>query len=59
MFFVDIEVNNSTDNTTNTTTTQPPPQPKTITIREPLEFRVELRDYADPTAEAQADSIKK
>ena len=30
-----------------------------ITIREPLEFSVELLDYADPTTEAQANSIKK
>ena len=30
-----------------------------ITIREPLEFRVELLDYADPPAEAQAKSLEK
>jgi hypothetical protein len=30
-----------------------------ITIHEPLDFRVELLDYADPTTEAQANSIKK
>jgi hypothetical protein len=30
-----------------------------ITIREQLNFTVELLDYADPTSEAQANSIKK
>jgi hypothetical protein len=30
-----------------------------ITIREPLEFRVDLLDYPDPTTEEQANSIKK
>ncbi len=53
-----IDVNNSTDNTTTTTTTTAPP-PKMITIREQLNFTVELLDYADPTSEAQANSIKK
>jgi hypothetical protein len=54
-FFVDTEANNATDNTTTTT----PPPPKMITIREPLEFSVELLDYPDPTIEARANSIKK
>ncbi len=49
------EANNTTDNTTTTAT----PLTKMITIREPLEFRVEILDYADPTTEAQATSIKK
>jgi hypothetical protein len=40
---------------TNTTTTTP----KSMTIREPLKFQIELLDYPDPSAEAQANSIKK
>jgi hypothetical protein len=39
---------------TNTTTI-----PKAMTIREPLKFQIELLDYPDPSAEAQANSIKK
>ncbi|CAF4848104.1 unnamed protein product [Rotaria sp. Silwood1] len=54
------EGTNTTDNTTTTTTTTTTPAPpKIITIREPLEFRVEMLDYADPTSEAQANSMKK
>ncbi|CAF4605876.1 unnamed protein product [Rotaria socialis] len=49
---------NTTTTTTETTTTTAPPL-KTITIREPLEFTVEILDYADPTFEAQANSMKK
>ncbi|CAM4781221.1 unnamed protein product [Rotaria magnacalcarata] len=50
---------NATDNTTTTTTTTTAPPLKTITIREPLEFTVEILDYADPTLEARANSVKK
>ncbi|CAF4816222.1 unnamed protein product [Rotaria socialis] len=50
--------NTTTTTTTETTTTTAPPL-KTITIREPLEFTVEILDYADPTFEAQANSMKK
>ncbi|CAF2097812.1 unnamed protein product [Rotaria magnacalcarata] len=51
---------NATDNTTTTTTTTTTAPPlKTITIREPLEFTVEILDYADPTLEARANSMKK
>ncbi|CAF4415865.1 unnamed protein product, partial [Rotaria sp. Silwood2] len=56
------EGTNTTDNTTTTTaatTTTTPPPPKTITIREPLEFRLEILGYTDPTSEAQANSMKK
>ncbi|CAF1019934.1 unnamed protein product [Adineta steineri] len=56
------EITNTTENTTTTTTTPTTttaPPPKMITIREPLEYKVESRDYADPTAETQELSRKK
>ena len=53
-----LEALNETENATTTTTTTLPP-PKIITIREPLEFQIEILDYADPSSEAQANSIKK
>jgi len=48
-------------NLTNTTETTTPSSPTTkmITIKEPLQFRVEYLDYIDPTTESQANSIKK
>lgn len=61
--FYYIEGSNATDNstttTTTTTTTTAPPPLKTITIREPLEYRIEVLDYIDPTSEVQSNSIKK
>ncbi len=56
-----LETTNTTDDASTTTTTTAPPSTtlKTITIREPLEFKVELLDYSDPSPEAQANSIKK
>jgi hypothetical protein len=58
----DLDAANTTENNTTTTTAATPTTaspPKMITIREPLEYHVELRDYADPTPEAQANSKKK
>ncbi len=59
--FFNLDATNTTENNTTTTTaaTITASPPKMITIREPLEYHVELRDYADPTPEAQANSKKK
>jgi hypothetical protein len=58
--FFNLDATNTTEsNTTTTTAATTVAPPKMITIREPLEYHVELRDYADPTPEAQANSKKK
>jgi hypothetical protein len=50
------ETNTKGTNTSDNATTVPP---KADIIREPLVFKLELLDYADPSSEAQANSIKK
>ncbi|CAF1187477.1 unnamed protein product [Rotaria sordida] len=53
------ETINTTNDTSTTTTVSPPTTPKPTIIREPLKFQIELLDYADPSSEAQANSVKK
>ena len=62
--FWSVEATNTTDNassstTTTATTTVASPSTKLVTFREPVKFQIELRDYADPSAEARAASVKK
>ena len=49
-------VTNTTDSTSTSTAA---PVEKMITVREPLQFEMEYLDYADPTEESHANSLKK
>ncbi|UJR27971.1 hypothetical protein I4U23_009229 [Adineta vaga] len=53
----DATLNTTTNSST--TTTSPNTTLKSGPIREPLEFRIEVLDYPDPTSDARANSLKK
>lgn len=62
MKFIELVTSNATQNantTASTTVSSTVSTGKIVTIREPLKFRVEVKDYLDPSTEAITKSKRK